>query len=179
MGVVDSVETSLKVGKGILVVLHSQNKKGDWKESVYSEHLACYKCGFSMRQIEPRSFSFNSPYGACEQCSGLGMQMEIDVDLVIPDKYLSIEDGAIKPWVVSASSAYAGGYSLMIRRIAQKYSVALDVPFRDLSKTQQNALLYGDDRIEGVISWLERRYKETSSDWARACLLYTSPSPRD
>ena len=165
---VDSVETSLKVGKGILVVLHSQNKKGEWKESVYSEHLACYKCGFSMRQIEPRSFSFNSPYGACEQCSGLGMQMEIDVDLVIPDRSLSMEDGAIKPWVVSASSSYAGGYSLMIRRIAQKYTIDLETPFRELSTTQQNALLYGDDRVEGVISWLERRYKETSSDWARA-----------
>lgn len=165
---VDSVETALKIGKGILVVLHSQNKKGEWKESVYSEHLACYKCGFSMRQIEPRSFSFNSPYGACEQCSGLGMQMEVDVDLVVPDKYLSIEDGAIKPWVVSANSSYSGGYSLMIKRIAQKYTIDLDAPFRDLSTTQQNALLYGDDRIEGVISWLERRYKETSSDWARA-----------
>ena len=165
---VDSVETSLKIGKGILVVLHSQNQKGEWKESVYSEHLACYKCGFSMRQIEPRSFSFNSPYGACEQCSGLGMQMEVDAGLVIPDTYLSIEDGAIKPWVVSANSSYSGGYSLMIRRVAQKYNISLDTPFRDLSTAQQNAILYGDNRIEGVIAWLERRYKETSSDWARA-----------
>ena len=165
---IDSVETALKIGKGILIVLHSKNKKGEWKESIYSEHLACYKCGFSMRQIEPRSFSFNSPYGACEQCSGLGMQMEVDPELVIPDTYLSIEDGAIKPWVVSANSSYAGGYSLMIRRIAQKYDISLSVPFRDLSQQQQTALLHGDERIEGVVSWLERRYKETSSDWARA-----------
>ena len=166
---VDSIETALKVGKGIVIVLHSQDKKGKWKEAIYSEHLACYQCGFSMRHIEPRSFSFNSPYGACEQCSGLGMQMEVDADLVIPDTYLSIEDGAIKPWIVSAHSSSSGGYySLIIRRITQKYDISLDAPFRDLSKEQQNAILYGDSRVEGVIAWLERRYKETSSDLVRA-----------
>ena len=161
---IDSIETALKVGKGILLVVHSKDK-----ESVYSEHLACHQCGFSMRHIEPRSFSFNSPYGACESCSGLGVQMEIDPDLVVPDKQLSIEDGAIKPWIVSSNTSSSGGYySLMIRRITQKYDISLRVPFNKLSNAQQNVLLHGDGRTEGVISWLERRYKETSSDWARA-----------
>lgn len=166
---VDSIETALKVGRGILIVLHSEDEKGKWQENIYSEHLACHECGFSMREVEPRSFSFNSPYGACEKCLGIGLKMEVDPELIIPNKSLSLEEGAIKPFMsLRTKGSFLGGYYLSLKRIAAEYDISLTKPFNKLTKEQQNIVLYGDSRTQGVIPMLEKRHKETSSEWAQA-----------
>ena len=159
----DSVETALKAGKGLVVVLHKD------KEYVFSEKFACPKCGFSMRELKPRTFSFNSPYGACEECSGLGTRMEVDPELVMPNKKLTLAEGAIRPWMTASHRVgRQGWYWLILKRMADKYDFSLNVPVTALSQTALDIILYGDNSIEGVIPNLERRYKETDSEWTRA-----------
>jgi excinuclease ABC subunit A len=149
---------------------------------VFSEKFACLSCGTSMPELEPRIFSFNSPHGACPRCTGLGSQQEIDPDLVIPDPSLSIADGAILPW--SSSSDY---YEQLTQAIADKFGIDMDMPWEDLPEEDQDLFLWGDEEervyvsyrnrmgrrrsymawVEGVIPALERRYKETDSDYSR------------
>ncbi|HVL96426.1 MAG TPA: excinuclease ABC subunit UvrA [Solirubrobacteraceae bacterium] len=175
----DSVETAVALAEGILDV--ELVETGEVR--TFSERFACLHCGLSMPELEPRSFSFNSPHGACPRCTGLGSQMEIDPDLVVPDGSLSIGEGAILPWS-SGATAY---YEQITAAIADRYEVDLDTPWEDLTAEQRDLFLYGtdDDRIyvsyrnrmgrrrsymttfEGIVPNLERRYKETDSDYSR------------
>jgi len=174
--VADSVETALKLGNGNIVIAQV-----DGEEKLYSEHLACKECGFSYAEIEPRTFSFNSPYGACPTCSGLGFRLEYDVDLVIPDRGLSLNQGAILPF---ASHQY---YLYAFDSLGKKYGFTPDTPIKDLNDEQFKIVFYGEASVrrhrvgkgthgheyvtggyEGIIPRLQRLYRETQSDYTRA-----------
>jgi len=179
----DSVETALRLGDGIVVV---QNVSADPPEDIlFSEHLACVYCGISFAELEPRSFSFNSPHGACPACQGLGSQMEIDPDLVIPNKDLSLSKGAVRPWHTAGNED--GYYSQLLVAAARHFRIPMGVPARELSSEQLRIILYGsgDEQMniryrnrqgywreyqttfEGIVPNLQRRYAETSSDYMR------------
>ena len=161
----DSIETALKIGKGLLIAHEVETEK----DIMFSEHFACNTCGFSAPEIEPRTFSFNSPFGACEQCSGLGTEMQADPALIIPNKNLSMSEGAVKPWMTASYRVgRQGWYWYILRQMADKYSFSLDVPVKNLPSSAIETVLHGDDELEGVIPNLERRYKETDSEWTRA-----------
>jgi excinuclease ABC subunit A len=175
----DSIETAVGLAEGIVEV--ELVDSGEIK--TYSERFACLNCGTSMPELEPRMFSFNSPHGACPRCTGLGSQMEIDPDLVVPDPSLSLGEGAILPWSTSASNYY----EQMTQAIADRYEIDMETPWEDLPEEVQECFLYGTngDRIyisyrnrygrkrsyttsfEGIVPNLERRYKETDSDYSR------------
>ncbi|NTU69754.1 excinuclease ABC subunit UvrA [bacterium] len=178
----DSVETSLKLGEGELVIIDMDKNE----EALYSEKFACPFDGTTIAEIQPRSFSFNSPHGACPVCTGLGTKLEVDVSLIIPNQRLTIAEGAIRPWVRAASSMT--WYERVLSAAAKKHGFSLDVPFKELSQEQKDIVLYGvpdeiytvksDDEYsgsvreyttsyEGVIPNLERRYKETDSEYIR------------
>src|SRR3989338_8853583 len=153
---VDSLETALKLGKGIVVV----------NDLIFSEHFACEDCGISMPELEPRIFSFNNPYGACPECTGLGEKLEVDPELVIPNKNLTISEGAIWPWSrASHKVGRQGYYYSKLLELAKKYNFSLDEEVKDLPKKIIDIILYGDKDHEGVVQNLERRYHETDSDW--------------
>ena len=179
----DSIETAVGLADGI-VEIEIVPKNGEAAEVLtFSEKFACLKCGTSMPELEPRIFSFNSPHGACERCTGLGSQMEIDVDLIVPDPSLSIGEGALAPWA-SSSSQY---YDQITNAIAKEYGVPLDVPWDDLADEQRDLYLFGTGgervqityknrfgrersyatRFEGIINNLQRRYRETDSEGMR------------
>jgi excinuclease ABC subunit A len=154
---VDSLETAMKLGKGIVVVSQKPNgKKSKTAELTFSEHFACEDCGISLPELEPRLFSFNSPFGACPACQGLGEKLEVDPKLVIPNPNLSI-----------AKVGRQGFFWWRLQEVAEKHKIPLNVPVRDLPKSSLDLVLYGDGESEGVVSWLERRYHETESDYAR------------
>ena len=174
----DSLETALDLGEGTVIV--SEEKDGD---RYYSEHFSCAQCDVSFPEMEPRMFSFNSPYGACPECSGLGFHQVIDAELVVPDTSLSLEEGAIVPWPKSGSYSYR-----LLVALSEKYEFSLNTPFRELPADVQDVLMYGtgEEKVyikyrnrygrtrsyfthfEGVVNWLERRYEETDSDYSRA-----------
>jgi len=162
----DSIETALKIGKGIVVVAHNK------KDLEFSELYACMRCGISYAEVEPRTFSFNSPYGACPACNGLGTKFEFDIDLVIPDKDKSINEGAIEVWK-RGGKGYIMYYRSLLRELAQEMNFDLDTPFKKLSKEVQRAILYGTDvyiwgrRFEGVIPHLERLFHQTKSAYLK------------
>jgi len=173
----DSLETALKLSEGLALV-----EVVGQEEILFSSEFACPECGISLPEIAPRLFSFNSPYGACPACTGLGTSMEVDPDLVIPDPNLSLREGAIAPW------SGGEGYWHILEAVADHYGFSLDVPVRELKPEHLKIILYGSgqERIkfsyinrfgerrtweapfEGVIPALERRYRETQSDWSRA-----------
>ncbi len=176
----DSLETAFSLTSGTAVV-----DVVDGEEILFSQNFACPEHGSCMDELEPRLFSFNNPFGACPTCSGLSVFMRVSEDLVVPDKSLSLNQGAIKGsgWSKTETSTIAGMY---FNALADKYNFSLDTPFRELSKQAQDAIFYGTkgERIkmirqneygsgtymtefEGVINNLERRYKETTSDWSR------------
>ncbi len=178
----ESVETALQYGDGLLVVLDYDTGE----ERFFSEKMACPDCGTSIQELSPRMFSFNSPYGACEDCSGLGVQMRIDPDLIIPDKNISLLAGAILPW----RDPIGGWYFAKLKALSKKYDIPLNKPWKSLTDEQQKVVLYGSpDEIEmeyissngrhegiwrgsyeGVIPNLERRYRQTQSNDMRAWL---------
>jgi excinuclease ABC subunit A len=164
---VDSLETALKLGKGIVIVnLKAKNLKPD--DLIFSEHFACEKCGISLPELEPRLFSFNSPYGACSSCQGLGEKLEVDPKLVIPNQNLSIAEGAIFPWAhASHKVGRQGFFWWQLEKLAEKEKIDLYCPVTNLSKEKTSLILNGSGTFEGVIPWLERRYHETESDSAR------------
>jgi excinuclease ABC subunit A len=131
--IADSVETALKLGAGIVLVSIM-----DGEELLFSEHFACVQCGISLGEIAPRTFSFNSPHGACPECTGLGVKLEIDPDLVIPDKELSLSAGAIRPWQFQSWYYYA------LENLAREYGFSLNTPVKDLTEKQLKVLLYGE-----------------------------------
>ncbi|MCX5708084.1 MAG: excinuclease ABC subunit UvrA [Candidatus Omnitrophica bacterium] len=165
----DSVETALKTSKGSVIISPGDNPAND---IVFSEKYACAKCGIDISEIEPRLFSFNSPYGACPACNGLGIKLEFDPDLVIPDKTKSINEGAIAPWK-RGGRGYILYYRWLLRELSHKLSFSLDTPFNKLPKDIANAILYGSEEyagskpFEGVIPHLERLFKESDSDYLK------------
>lgn len=174
----DSLETALKLAEGIVYV----EIMGE-EILVFSENFACVDCGIGLEEVSPRTFSFNSPFGACPQCGGLGFKMEVDPALVIPNGELSINQGAIAPW----SSSTGNYYRQILSSLAQHYDFSLDTPFQELPEKVQEVILYGSGKeeirfeytdragrtrtyevpFEGVIPNLERRYKESQSSWAK------------
>jgi len=166
---VDSLETALKLGKGIVMVnqsLKSKNLRPD--DLIFSEHFACEGCGISLPELEPRLFSFNSPYGACPDCQGLGEKLEVDPKLVIPNSNLTLAEGAIFPWAHASHKIGRQGYFWwQLQELAKRYDFSLDAPIKELSSKIINLILYGDEKFEGVIPNLERRYYETDSDYTR------------
>ncbi|MFA5114109.1 MAG: excinuclease ABC subunit UvrA [Candidatus Margulisiibacteriota bacterium] len=185
----ESVETALKYGNDLVIVAHGEGKKA--KDELYSQKFACPYCGTSLDEITPRIFSFNSPYGACPKCSGLGNKLEFDPDLIIPDKNLTIAGGAIAPWGEAASY-----YVQKLAAVGQAYKFDLDTPINKLSKEQLNVILYGSKKpikftyemergywehegeFEGVVNNLRRRYLETRSENVRYHLYrYMSAIP--
>jgi len=173
--IADSVETALKLGAGVVLV-----SIVDGEELLFSEHFACVYCGISLGEIAPRTFSFNSPHGACPACTGLGMKMEVEPDLLIPNRELSIAQGAIHPgWWLS-------WHMDELRMLGRRYGFSLDTPAKELSEHQLKLILYGEDgelvqyrnrygRVrecfsgyEGVIPYLERLSRDTQSERSRA-----------
>ncbi len=180
----DSLEMALHLAGG-MVRVQDMDHSGKYTGRLFSELFACPDCGISLEEIEPRSFSFNNPHGACPACTGLGTRLELDPDLVIPNRHLSLSEGAVQPWSKSGSST--GYYSRMLQSVADYLGFDMSTPVEELSEAQIEAVLYGtgDDVIplrarsdsrrqhrmtihfEGVIPNLMRRYKETSSEWMR------------
>ena len=159
---VDSIETALKLGKGIVIISQKFN------DLLFSEHFACQECEISLPTLEPRLFSFNSPYGACPNCQGLGEKLEISPKLVIPNPSLSIAEGAIFPWArASHKVGRQGFFWRQLEELSERESIDLYTPVKNLPKEKLDLILYGSNGFEGVISWLERRYHETDSDYTR------------
>ena len=194
---VDSLETALKLGKGVVMV----------NDLVFSEHFGCEECGISLPELEPRLFSFNSPYGACPACQGLGEKLEVDPKLVIPNPNLSIAEGAIFPWAYASHKVGRQGFFwYQLEELAEKYNFSLDVPVKELAQKTIDLILYGEGEskkgdeakassspsparagsvfdeakassspsparagsvFEGVVPSLERRYHETDSEYTR------------
>ncbi len=171
----DSIETALRFGEGLMMVLDHETDKTE----LFSENFSCPDCGVNLPEIEPRNFSFNSPHGACEECHGLGTNLEIDRDLIIPNKRLSIAEGAIMPW--STTTSHLDWYTRILHEVARKKGFSLDVPIEDLTPEVMDMVLFGTGdeeykvnwekdfttKFEGVIPNLERRYLETDSDYVR------------
>jgi len=188
----DSAETALKLGGGKMKItngdkISNPKSSSDHQEWFFSETLACPKCDISIPDLEPRHFSFNSPHGACPRCTGLGVTMELDPDLLIPNKRLSIAEGAIRPWGANMTSG--GGWNhRLLESVAKKFKFDINVPVEKLDKKSLKIVLYGtgDEKVkvfydspqgrkmeystkfEGVIPNLMRRYKETDSEFIRA-----------
>ena len=164
----DSIETALKVGKGTVIIA----KAGAPSDLIFSEQYACANCGISYAEVNPRNFSFNSPYGACPECNGLGIKLEFDPDLIIPDKNKSINGGCLEPWK-RGGRGYILYYRWLIRELSDRLRFSLDEPFKKLSKSAQKAILYGCDEVigskpyEGVIHHLERLFNQTDSDYLK------------
>ncbi len=186
----DSIETSLKMAEGLVLV----NIIGE-EDRLYSEHFACADCGISIDELAPRMFSFNSPFGKCERCDGLGTLMEIDEDLVVPNKDLSIRGGAISTWGDSRMKEESWTYCVL-KALMEKYNFDLDTPYKDLPNKVQEVLMYGEPEklkvtytkenvtavynhsFEGEINNLRRRYMETNSDTMKAEIeKYMSDNP--
>jgi len=182
----DSVETALSISNGLLVVEYEDEtlpKKFRKIETItFSSKFSCPESGFTLEEIEPRLFSFNSPYGACEECEGIGHNLNVDPNLVVPDVKKSLQEGAIEPWAKSTSLYYAQ----TLASIAKHYKFSLSDSWKKLSKKIQDVILYGSDEeeikfsyddnyqtyttkkaFEGVVNNLERRYLETDSEWKR------------
>ncbi len=175
----EAIESATKLSNGkVIIEILGENHK----ELVFSEHFACPYCEFSLAELEPRTFSFNAPYGACPDCKGLGVKLQIDEDLIIPDKSLSINEGCIKTLNDDQDSI---DYK-KLECVCKHYKINMDKPFNKLTKKEQQYILYGTDEIinfkyqsksgnnynskdyyEGIINNLERRYMETSSTWIR------------
>jgi len=169
---VDSLETALKLGKGMVLIQNTRGKTqkaGSRSEDlIFSEHFACEDCGISLPELEPRLFSFNSPYGACPSCQGLGRKLEVSPSLVIPNPNLTLAEGAVFPWAHASHKIGRQGYFWwQLQELAKTYDFSLDSPVKELSPKIINLILYGDGKSEGVIPNLERRYYETDSDYTR------------
>ncbi|WP_079527146.1 excinuclease ABC subunit UvrA [Halobacillus hunanensis] len=174
----DSLETALNLGGGHVLI-----DVIDGEEMTFSEHHACPICGFSVSELEPRMFSFNSPFGACNRCDGLGTKLEVDIDLVIPDWNRTLKEHAIAAWEPTSSQYYPQ----LLKSVAQHYQIDLDKPVKDLPKEQMDRVLYGSGKekiffryendfgkvreneiyFEGVVPNISRRYRETGSDFIR------------
>jgi len=187
---VDSIETAMKLGQGEVVIAsldnaprakgHSQSfqasqpdkhtmTRGE-REKKYNRFLVCGDCGVTISEITPRHFSFNSPEGACPACSGLGTKLEVDIGQVIPNKNLSIREGAVKPWSgLGMRGGNHNGYHKALEALSGKYGFSLDRPVKELESAALHSILYGDKNLSygGIIPMLERKYREAGSDFVR------------
>ncbi len=196
--ITESIETALREAEGLVQVMiedyaaeqsnkgeHAQisNGKEQWREVLYSQHLACMDCGLSFEKLQPRMFSFNSPFGACDQCHGLGTDFEFDQQLIVPDDSLSLDEGAIAPWKTQS----AGWRAQMLASVANKYKFRTKTPFKELSAKAKDVIFYGSDKkikfqykskttdgyweyssyFVGVIPQLRRHYEKTDSEERR------------
>ncbi|MBU3701120.1 MAG: excinuclease ABC subunit UvrA [Acidimicrobiia bacterium] len=183
----DSLETALRIAEGVAevqIVGRGDDSGLDDEVLTFSQHLGCPVCGLSYEELAPRNFSFNSPYGACDHCDGLGTRFEVDPELVVPDPELSIADGALAPWATARTQYFAR----LLESVCDVYDIDPDKPFGKLGKKQQNLLLHGtgatgrvqvryrnrygrqrsyDARFEGLIPWLQRRHSDAESDSQR------------
>lgn len=175
----ESLESALRLSDGYAII----DFLGQRDPMMFSEHYACPICGFTVGDLEPRLFSFNSPTGACPECDGLGVKLEIDLDLIVPDDTLTLNQGAIAPWNPISSKYYPN----LLAQVCQAFKIDMDTPFKDLSDKQKNLILYGsngkefhfhyendfggvrdvDTAFEGVVNNVDRRYHDTSSDFTR------------
>jgi excinuclease ABC subunit A len=167
----DSVETALRLGEGLcLASVLDQDDDGEpvWRDTLYSEIYACPACGISFEELSPRMFSFNSPYGACPTCDGLGNRQELDPELIVPDPSLTLADGAIQAWRKGGKRMMIY-YNRLLRRFSRDYGVSLDTPWQELPEHLQEVLLHGDDDpgFEGVIPNLEHRFEKTDSEYVK------------
>ncbi len=181
---VDSLETASEFSEGLITVLFDN---GDEQyEKKYSEHFACVDCGINFEELTPRMFSFNAPQGACPECNGIGSKMEIDPDLVVPDKSLTLNEGAIVPWASSAKRE--NYYFQMLDAVSKHFGFSMDTPFEELPKEYQDTILFGCDekipftfkrrnksymvnrKFEGVVPRMQRLYFETKSSYSRKYL---------
>ncbi|WP_274657152.1 excinuclease ABC subunit UvrA [Streptococcus equinus] len=174
----DSVEAALRLADGYVII-----DTMDGNELLFSEHYSCPVCGFTVPELEPRLFSFNAPFGSCPTCDGLGNKLEVDLDLVIPDRSKTLREGALAPWNPISSNYYPA----MLEQAMEAFGVDMETPFEDLSEEEQNLVLYGsgerefhfhyvndfggerniDLPFEGVVNNINRRYHETNSDFTR------------
>lgn len=179
----DSIETALKLANGLVTLDFVDAKDGAERERTYSELLACHDCGISIQEMEPRSFSFNSPFGACPECTGIGSKLVVDEELVIPDDSVSISEGAIAPWAGGQSADY---FNNLLEALAKDVKFSMNTPWKKLSVKAKDAILHGYEYevhvkyrnrygrvrnystgFEGVIPFIERRHSETDSDYSR------------
>jgi excinuclease ABC subunit A len=178
----DSIETALNLAEG-LVQIETVERDGAGESMLFSESFTCTNCGASIAEIQPRTFSFNSPHGACDRCDGLGSRLEIDPALVVPNDDLSVNEGAVVPWANSQTEYHAS----VLGALSEKYGIDLNVPWRDLPEEHRHLILFGTDgeriyvsyrnrynrrrqymtRFDGVVGNLERRYAETDSEYRR------------
>lgn len=172
--IADSIETTLKQARGLVTVAIVNENKDIKSEKTYSEHYACIDCGINISEIEPRLFSFNTPHGACPDCSGIGEKSEIDIDLIVPDKTRTVNEGALQAWSEPVTTrthrwkgAWSGYYYELITDACKRNKIPMNKPWKDLTAKQQEVLLYGDGEFEGVITNMQRRYNETESDYVR------------
>ncbi|HER2440218.1 TPA: excinuclease ABC subunit UvrA [Streptococcus pyogenes] len=174
----DSVEAALRLGDGYLMI-----DTMDGNELLFSEHYSCPVCGFTVPELEPRLFSFNAPFGSCPTCDGLGIKLEVDLDLVVPDPSKSLKEGALAPWNPISSNYYP----TMLEQAMASFGVDMDTPFEALTEEERDLVLYGsgdrefhfhyvndfggerniDIPVEGVVTNVNRRYHETNSDYTR------------
>ena len=174
----DSIEAALRIADGYVVI-----DTMDGKELLFSEHYACPVCGFTVPELEPRLFSFNAPFGSCPDCDGLGIKLEVDLDLVVPDDRLSLREGALAPWNPISSNYYPQ----MLEQAMIQFGINMDQPFSELSPEEKDLVLYGskgkefhfhyenefggvrdiDIPFEGVVTNIHRRFRETNSDFTR------------
>jgi excinuclease ABC subunit A len=173
----ESVEQALNLGEGVIFVLNTDNDK----ETTFSQNYACEKCGINLPELSPRSFSFNSPYGACPACTGLGTKLEVDPELVVPNARLTIAEGAIRPWARTTSKM--GWYTQILIAVGKKYDFSVNAPYEKMPQKARDLTMYGtgeeiikvelgngrvyETAYEGVVANLERRYKETDSEYVR------------
>ncbi|MFQ7324434.1 excinuclease ABC subunit UvrA [Streptococcus oralis] len=178
----DSVEAALRIADGYVVI-----DTMDENELLFSEHYACPVCGFTVPELEPRLFSFNAPFGSCPDCDGLGIKLEVDLDLVVPDASKTLREGALTPWNPISSNYYPQ----MLEQAMIQFGIDMDKPFEDLSPEERHLVFYGsegkefhfhyenefggvrdiDIPFEGVVTNINRRYHETSSDFTRNQML--------
>ncbi len=173
----DSVELALRFGEGLINVMHRRD--GRWEETLYCEHYACPECGVSFEKLSPRMFSFNSPYGACPRCHGMGTTLKLDEDLIVPDSDLSLSDGALAP--LQHTGRRFGFYSReRLRWVCRRFRIDMNTPYKHLPLEQRKLILYGDaeGEFEGVIPYLHRRFNATESEYLkRRILSYMSELP--
>lgn len=182
---VESLEAALRYAKGLVHILETEGQKP--LDFTYSENNACAHCGVGFSDLEPRLFSFNSPYGACPDCNGLGLKIEIDENLVVPDPTLSINEGAIEAWDNPVTTrthrwknSWSGYYYDILKQVCRQNKINMNTPWNKLSKPQRDLLLYGSEKasytsvisgseqeFEGVITNLKRRYQESESDFVK------------
>ena len=181
----DSLETALQLADGVahIEVVPRDREQREEDFMTFSQHLACVECGLSFDELAPRNFSFNSPYGACEVCDGLGTRFEVDAQLIVPNPDLTLDEGAIAPWATTTSKYF----TRLLEAAASEFDIPLDVPWDELKAQHHKLLLHGagtkklkvtyrnrygrqrsySTRYEGVIPFLQRRHQDTESNWSR------------